>query len=80
MDILKGQHDVFRHCVTLILCISMANFRFLKKNRYLCSANALRLTNNIINYNPQNEMLAFCKTKCSIHKTKRILLRVPLLT
>lgn len=31
-------------------------------------------------YNPQNEMLAFCKTKCSIRKTKRILLRVPLLT
>ena len=28
-------------------------------------------------YNPQNEMLAFCKTKCSIRKTKRILLRVP---
>lgn len=30
-------------------------------------------------YNPQNEMLAFCKTKCSIRKTKRIFLRVPLL-
>lgn len=29
------------------------------------------------NYNPQNEMLAFCKTKCSIRKTKRILLRIP---
>lgn len=28
-------------------------------------------------YNPQNEMLAFCKTKCSIRKTKRIFLRVP---
>lgn len=28
-------------------------------------------------YNPQNEMLAFCKTKCSIRKTKRILLRIP---
>lgn len=28
-------------------------------------------------YNSQNEMLAFCKTKCSIRKTKRILLRVP---
>ena len=28
-------------------------------------------------YNPQNEMLAFCKTKCLFRKTKRILLRVP---
>ena len=32
---------------------------------------------NITIYNPQNEMLAFCKTKCSIRKTKRIFLRVP---
>lgn len=32
---------------------------------------------NPVKYNPQNEMLAFCKTKCSIRKTKRILLRIP---
>ena len=29
------------------------------------------------NHNPQNEMLAFCKTKCSIRKTKRIFLIIP---
>lgn len=28
-------------------------------------------------YNPQNEMLAFCKTKCSIRKTKRIFSIIP---
>ena len=30
-----------------------------------------------VSYNPQNEMLAFCKTKCSIRKTKRIFLIIP---
>ena len=31
------------------MCLFMINCRFLEKKRYLCSANALRLTNNIIN-------------------------------
>lgn len=30
-----------------------------------------------LQYNPQNEMLAFCKTKCSIRKTKRIFSIIP---
>lgn len=54
-------------------------------NSYMATANAGNM-NYLLDpnyavaqtmYNPQNEMLAFCKTKCSIRKTKRILLRVP---